>query len=253
MTRYSYSRVSCYGQCPYKYKLRYLDKLKTIPEQNADNALYLGLGVHKGIEMGNAEDGVDEYKSHYNVIGDANYNWIMQLQYQIPKVLEVLPPDGIHELEIKADGFIGYADYIVGDTLYDFKFSNNVDNYINSPQLSIYKHFIERTNPNIKINHLVYVFVPKVMIRQKLKQKPVAETLVEFRERLMEHLESTEVKLVEVPFNETAVHDFYDCMAYLDSEIVKYPKNPTNLCRWCDYKKYCESNGENCEELVLDF
>ena len=30
--RFSYSSVSMFNQCPYRWKLRYVDKLKTIPD-----------------------------------------------------------------------------------------------------------------------------------------------------------------------------------------------------------------------------
>lgn len=98
--RFSYSRVGCYGNCPFQYKLKYLDGLKTIPEQNPDNALYLGLALHKGIETGSVEEGIKEYKSHFNILSDENYNWIQQLEYQIPRVINLLPEGGEHELEI---------------------------------------------------------------------------------------------------------------------------------------------------------
>lgn len=239
--RFSYSRLGCFANCPYQYKLRYIDKVKTIPEQNADNALYLGLAVHKGIECG-LEAGIEEYKSHYNIITDAHINWIMQLEYQIPRVIELLPKGGEHELEINTDDFIGFIDYVHGDTLYDFKFSNNVDNYIKSPQLSIYKKKLEEVRPDIKINHLVYVFIPKVNIRQKLKAKP-PETIQEFRMRLREHLEGTEIKFVEVDYDETMVTQFDDSCQRLKT-VENFPKNKTKLCNWCSYQKYCESDGD---------
>ena len=46
MTRFSHSRVECATKCPYKYKLKYKDKLTTLPDQEPNNALYLGLGSH---------------------------------------------------------------------------------------------------------------------------------------------------------------------------------------------------------------
>ena len=238
--KFSYSRLNCFANCPYQYKLRYLDKLRTIPEQNADNALYLGLGVHKGIECG-LEEGIAEYKSHYNVLTDAHINWIMQLEYQIPRVIDLLPEGGEHELEVKTDEFVGYIDYVHGDTLYDFKFSNNVDNYIKSPQLSIYKYYLEKVRPDIKINHLKYVFIPKVNIRQKLKAKP-PETIQEFRNRLRDYLEGTEIKFVEVDFDETMVTQFQEACQRLKT-VENFPKNHTKLCNWCSYQKYCESDG----------
>lgn len=240
--RFSYSNISTFTQCPYRWKLQYVDKLKTIPETNEDNALWLGLGLHKGIETDSAELGVAEYKSHFNVITDDVINYAMQLEYQIPRAIDLLPKGGEHELEIKTDDFIGYIDYVHGDTLYDFKFSNNIDNYLTSPQLSIYKYYLELVRPDIKINHLKYMFVPKISIRQKMKAKP-PETIYEFRERLKEHLEASEIKVIEVNYDNATIPQFQQCCQHLKC-VKSFPKNPTRLCGWCPYKEYCESNGE---------
>lgn len=240
--RFSYSNISTFSQCPYRWKLQYLDKLKTIPETNADNPLWLGLGLHKGIETGSADLGVFEYQSHFNVLTDDVINYSMQLEYQIPRVINLLPEGGKHELEIKTDNFVGYIDYVFGDTLYDFKFSNNIDNYLHSPQLSIYKYYLESIRPDLKINHLKYVFVPKISIRQKHKAKP-PETLYEFRTRLLEHLEASEIKIIEVSYDHDSISQFKACCKILET-IKTFPKNPTKLCGWCPYQKYCESDGK---------
>ena len=247
--RFSYSNISTFSQCPYRWYLQYKERLKTLPETNADNALWLGLGLHKGIECG-VEAGIAEYKSHFNILTDEHINWITQLEYQIPRVIELLPEGGEHELEIKTDDFVGYIDYVCGDTLYDFKFSNNIDNYLTSPQLSIYKHYLEMVRPDIKINHLKYVFVPKIQIRQKFKAKP-PETIVEFRNRLQEHLDASEIKVIEVNFDGDSVTQFQSCCQYL-SVPRSYPKNPTRLCSWCPYQRYCESNGQEDWMIIKD-
>lgn len=239
--RFSYSNISTFSKCPYQWFLQYKERLKTLPETNADNALWLGLGLHKGIECG-VEAGIAEYKSHFNILTDEHLNYIMQLEYQIPRVIELLPEGGEHELEIKTDDFVGYIDYVCGDTLYDFKFSNNIDNYLKSPQLSIYKHYLELVRPDIKINHLKYIFVPKVQIRQRFKAKP-PETIMEFRARLQEHLDASEIKPIEVDYDVESVTQFQQCCQYLKT-VDEFPKNPTNLCKWCQYKDYCESDGE---------
>ena len=240
--RYSYSNISTFSQCPYRWKLQYVDRLKTIPDTNADCALWLGLGLHKGIETGSVEAGIEEYKSHFNILTDEHINWITQLEYQIPRVIELLPEGGEHELEIKNERFVGFIDYVCNDTLFDFKFSNNIDNYVKSPQLSIYKHYLELIRPDIKIKHLKYVFVPKISIRQKLKAKP-PETLMEFRQRLQEHLEASEIKIIEVPFDPDSITQFEDCCQRLDT-VKSFPKNETKLCQWCQFRQYCQSNGE---------
>lgn len=239
--RFSYSNISTFSQCPFRWKLQYKDRLKTIPECNADNALWLGLGLHKGIECG-VNAGIAEYKSHFNIITDDHINYIMQLEYQIPRVIDLLPEGGEHELKIETPDYVGFVDYVCGDTLYDFKFSNNIDNYINSPQLSIYKYYLEQVRPDIKINHLKYVFVPKIQIRQKHKAKP-PETLMEFRARLQEHLHASEIKVIEVNFDSDSITQFKECCKYL-SQCNNFPKNPTRLCNWCQFKQYCESDGK---------
>lgn len=239
--RFSYSNISTFGNCPYRWYLQYKAKLKTLPECNADNPLWLGLGLHKGIECG-VDAGIAEYKSHFNIITDEHLNWIEQLRYQIPRVIELLPEDGEHELEIKTDEFVGYIDYVCGNTLYDFKFSNNIDNYLKSPQLSIYKHYLELVRPDVKIEHIKFIFVPKISIRQKHKAKP-PETIMEFRTRLQEHLEASEIKVIEVNYDADSVTQFQECCQLLKT-VKEFPKNQTRLCNWCPYQKYCESDGE---------
>lgn len=235
--RYSYSNISTFASCPYKWKLQYKDHLKTIPETNADNPLWLGLGLHKGIEMWNVQAGIDEYKSHYNIITDDNVNWMMQLEYQLTKLLGIIPKGGQHEVEVKTDSFIGYIDYIVGDTIYDWKFSNNIDNYLSSPQLSIYRHYLSVVRPDIEINHIKFCFIPKINIRQKKN-----ETLFEFRQRLQDHLEASEIKIFEVDYNKDSITQFEDCCQRLNT-VKSFPKNETKLCNWCNFKQYCQSDG----------
>lgn len=38
----SHSRIEQFENCKFKYKLRYLDKIKTIPNDDPQNALFLG-------------------------------------------------------------------------------------------------------------------------------------------------------------------------------------------------------------------
>jgi hypothetical protein len=92
------------------------------------------------------------------------------------------------------------------------------------------------------VDHLKYVFVPKVNIRQKFKAKP-PETIVEFRNRLQEHLDASEIKIIEVNYDEDSITQFQQCCQYLKS-VEQFTKNPTKLCGWCQYQQYCESSGQ---------
>lgn len=235
---YSYSNISTFAQCPRKWKYQYVDKLKTIPDTDPGNALWCGLAIHKGIEEWSVQSGIDEYKSHYNIITDENINWMIQLEYQLTKLLDIIPKGGQHEVEVKTGRFIGYIDYIVGDEIWDWKFSNNIDNYLSSPQLSIYRHYLSVVRPDIKINHIKFCFIPKISIRQK-KDEPIFE----FRKRLQEHLEASEIKFVEVPYSEDSVTQFESACQTLD-HIENFPKNETRLCGWCQYEPLCK-RGED--------
>lgn len=249
--RFSYSRVGCFANCPYQYKLRYIDKLKTLPDQSPDNALYLGTAIHAAFESGILEDAIKSYRSNYYNLTDNNVNEEIKLEYLIPKVLELLP-EAECEVEIKTDDFVGYIDrleYLFTDeqgiahyTIWDYKYSNNIESYLASPQLSIYKYYFELTHPNTVVDHLKYVFIPKIRIRQKLKSKP-PETLQEFRARLLEHLEASEIKIIEVNYDEDSIAQFNQCCQHLKT-VKKFPKNPTKLCDWCAYQRYCESDGQ---------
>lgn len=249
--KFSYSRVGCFATCPYQYKLRYIDELKTIPDQSPDNALYLGTAIHLAFETGDVEKAIKSYRSNYNIITDAHINEEIKLRYLIPKVLDLLP-EAECEVEIKTDDFIGFIDrlvYLFTDEqgiahyeIWDYKYSNNIDYYLKSGQLHIYKYYFELTHPNTIIDALRYVFIPKIQIRQKHKAQP-PETIVEFRKRLQEHLEASEIKVIEVDFSKDSITNFHECCQYLKT-VDEFPKNPTRLCSWCQFQKYCESDGK---------
>ena len=45
---YSHSRLSCYEQCPQKYKLKYIDRVETEVEESIE--AFLGVRVHETLE-----------------------------------------------------------------------------------------------------------------------------------------------------------------------------------------------------------
>lgn len=245
--RFSHSRVNCFANCPYQFKLRYLEGLKTIPSQDADNALYLGTAIHEAFETGLVEKAIESYRSNYNMLNDSHINEEIKLEILIPKVLELLPP-ALCEVEIKTENFVGYIDRLVPTyvdengiehfEIWDYKYSNNVDHYLESPQLHLYKYYFEQTRPNTVVDKLVYVFVPKTRIRQKK-----TETIVQFRQRLIATLEELEPQLISVEYDNDMVTQFEECCQHLKG-VERFPKNPTRLCAWCEFQQYCESNGE---------
>lgn len=272
----SYSRISTHEKCPYQYKLRYVDKLKTLPTDDPQSPLILGHALHTGIEK-NVAAAVDEYYGAYPIIDDRHVTEAMKLEYLIPKVKAVLP-EGEHEVKIETDDFVGYIDLLVQAKLddihkevecdycknnlncehygtgycqngnfdkwydiYDFKYSNNVNSYMDSAQLHLYKYFFELTNPGKRIRNLYFVFVPKCNLRIKYKNKtnPRDETIYEFRNRCLEDLESKEIRVESVQYNPNKVIEYLTATKHC-IEDTEYIKNPTRLCDWCEYQLYCE-------------
>lgn len=258
----SYSRISTYENCPYQYKLRYVDKLKTLPTDDPQSPLVLGHALHTGIEK-DVTAAIEEYYGAYPIIDDRHVTEAMKLEYLIPKVKEKLsawPSNGQHEVKIETNDFIGFIDLLIpmgymsknspynsyGEDvdiydLFDFKYSNNVKGYLDSAQLHLYKYFFELTHPGKRIRDLYFVFVPKCNLRIKYKNKtnPRDETIYEFRNRCMEDLKNKEIKIEKVQYDPNKVIEYLTATKHC-VEDTEYIKNPTRLCDWCEYKAFCQ-------------
>lgn len=247
--RMSYSRVETFKQCPFKFKLGYVDGLKVLPDYDPNNALLIGTAFHTGIEQ-DVETAISEYYANYPIITDKHIEEAMKLEAVIKKARDVLPI-GEYEKKIevlKPFHFIGFTDLLVPVEdgvydLYDFKYSNNVERYMKSGQLHVYKWFFEKANPGNTIRRMYFVFGPKVAIRLKK-----TENLEDFRIRLRNELESKEIQVQEIEYNPEKVIEYMENVIEVTTAI-DYPKNPSRLCDWCDYQAYCESDGEDDSDI----
>ena len=236
----SYSRVSSFETCPYKWKLHYIDNLETIDKCDPTDALKLGTALHEGIEL-DAETAIKNYFMKYPVIDDRHENEAMKLRRLIPKAKELLPEGGEFEVKLECEDFKGFIDYLVpvGEEfdIYDFKYSNNVDRYLESGQLHVYKYFAEKLL-GIKIRNLYFLFVPKTMIRQKK-----TEELFQFRQRLEETLETMTPRVERVEYDPNKVIEFMTSTKHV-VEAEEYEKRESRLCDFCNYQNYCQKGDE---------
>ena len=249
-----YSAVSTFENCPYQYKLRYINKAEMLDDYEPADALKIGTALHRGIEV-DTSTAIQEYFNSYPVISDQHITEAIKLETMIPKVKEVIP-EGQHEVFFQYGAFKGTIDllvptedYEVNPTtdesgrvvpkveryydIYDFKYSNNVDRYMESSQLHVYKYFAEKAL-GIKIRRLYFVFVQKVQIRQKK-----TEDLNQFRLRLKNTLQDAQVQVKEVSYDANKVMDFMQNQVNILT-CTDYKKTPSRLCDWCEYKEYCE-------------
>lgn len=249
----SHSRIECFEGCPYRYDLRYNQGIKTIPPDNADNALFLGTALHTGLEKG-VDAAIQEYFMSYPIITDAHVNEAMKLEYIIPRA-KALIPDGEFEVKIEDEDFIGFIDLLAPSRteqklngehqvlpnvydLYDFKYSNNVSKYKGSPQLHLYKYFWEKNNPGKVIRNLYFLFVPKVNIKQKK-----TEDLFQFRKRVQEELQQVEPSVVPIEYDPEKVIQWM-CGVKHSMEATEFPKNKSWLCNYCEYNDYCQKGND---------
>lgn len=241
MMQVSHSRVDCFNQCPQKFKFRYVDKLKTLPDDKPDNALYLGTALHTGLEIG-VEAAIQQYYSNYPIITDEHINEAMKLEVMIPKAKQMVP-DGQNEVKIDDPDFVGLIDLLVpvgceGEItfydLYDFKYSNNKQNYLKSDQLHLYKYFFEKNNPQCVIRNMYFLMVPK----SKCKQIK-GEDLSSYRQRLPMDLKTLEPELVPIQYDPTKVIRFLlETKSMMEADT--YKKHEGFLCRYCEFFDYCK-------------
>lgn len=256
MTQYSYSRVSLFENCPYHFKLRYIDQLTEIPKLDADNPLIIGSALHKGIET-NVETALNEYFNSFPVLTNDIIHEAMKLEILIPKVKEFLEQfvgfEAIHEYKIDKPDYLGFVDLLLvspnkESMLLDFKYSNNIKNYLDSGQLHIYKHYLEQDGFNIK--RMGYLFIPKTNIKQKEN-----EDLFHFRKRLVDEVEKSKVSFVPIEYDEMEIIYFRNNIKKIESS-TEWPKNTSGNCFSCNPRfapNYLEAiqNEEGEIEMVL--
>lgn len=239
--QFSYSRVGTFEKCKYQFKLHYLEGLETIFNCDPTNALINGLALHKGMET-DVETAIDEFLNSYPVVTDELINESIKIRHWIPIVKSMIP-EGIHELKVETKDFLGFIDLLVKNEdetydLYDYKYSNNIDNYMESGQLHIYKDYVEEVY-KIKIRKLFFVFIPKTRIRQKK-----TETLYQFRKRLIDELNKMEVQVKEVKYDANKKIEFLETIQKIKSCENFDEKNETNLCDWCEFKALCKEGND---------
>ncbi len=230
--KWSYSRVETLKQCPYKFKLKYIDHLETLRNQDFNNPLYLGTCLHKTLET-DFETAKKEFYKNYYISNTLLENELIKIE-NIVKLIDL--PNGKHEILIEDDFYKGYIDFIDSENnLYDFKYSNNINNYLESGQLHIYKYFYEKIYGK-KINNLYYLFFPKTFIRQKK-----TETLEQYRVRLLETIQSLKVTKVKIEYDKEKVNEFFKTIENINKD---FPKQTNKYCEFCEYYNYCKK-GEN--------
>ena len=239
--QFSYSRVSTYERNPLEYKLRYLEGLTTLPRYDPEDPLIVGTAMHELIQKN--KDAIKQYLMSYPLVTDKHINEAIKLELLSKKALAVLPATGKYEVTLSNQDYIGFIDMLVKNEdgtfdIWDFKYSNSIENYMKSAQLHLYKYYLEQTGRKVK--HLRYLFIPKVRLKQKQ-----TESLYDFRQRLKRAINKDyQVTIKEVEYNPNKVIEWLASVKHA-LEAKEFPLNENDpFWRFSEFRDYVEK-GED--------
>ena len=267
LMQFSYSRVDLFKRCPYHFKLRYIDRLTELLNYEANSPLIVGHALHTGIEKGKKAM-LKEFYNAFPLVTNDVINEAIKLEHNLEKAEEWLSDfnnsfsftggyEFIHEYEINKPEFIGFVDLIVKRkgtndiAIIDFKYSNAIEKYKESPQLQIYKYYLEQEGYNVIA--MGYLFLPKTSIRQKKD-----EDLIQFRKRLnvtMRKLKTTCLKIE--PQEMEIIYFLNQCREIkeaIQEKTFNWIKNPNDECFACNPRfapEYLEQLRDDKGELIM--
>ncbi|MBN2603556.1 MAG: PD-(D/E)XK nuclease family protein [Candidatus Thermoplasmatota archaeon] len=250
MTVYSHSKLSCFEQCPYRYKLNYIDKVETEIEETIE--AFLGSRVHQTLEklyrdlmfekQNSLDDLIDilrkDWEKNWNdsiIIVKNEYvpeNYLKMAERYITdyykryhpfkkdktialeqRILINLDEEGYYKLQ-------GYIDRLseVKDGFYeihDYKTNSRLPlpEYIqNDRQLALYSIGVLDSYPDAKDVRLIWHFLKF--------DKEVDSTRTSDE---LEELKKSTIQLIDS----------------IESEKV-FLTNPSGLCSWCEFHDICK-------------
>ena len=227
--QFSYSKISTYKQCPYKFKLLYIDK---IGKPVVNEALIKGSKIHSLLE--NYEYVINQYTENPQNAGngkDVEYLNIVLTFSKSDIGHDILNKQSIREHCVKFDEnlnandslskketyLIGYIDRINLSNeieLIDYKTGKYKDpKFQDFEQLSIYGLYIFSKYPSINEIKLRYVYVEHCRENSKLITR--ADSAI-IKQLLVNDL--NEIK-----------------------NAVQYPRKIQKLCDWCEFVNFCKS------------
>jgi RecB family exonuclease len=249
MTIYSYSKLRCYEQCPQKYKLKYIDKIKIDMKENVE--LFLGGRVHETLKKlyqdvrhqkkTMPEELIDFLRTDWHkkwndsiVIVRKKYGWEDYLRkaerYITDYCLRYKPFNRSRTIALEKRIFIdlddsgdyklcGYIDRVAKTKdgwyeIHDYKTSSHfptAEDIQNDWQLALYAMIVKLRYPYIRHIKLIWHFLK---FDKEIQSSWTDEELDQLKQdmiRLINIIESTE----------------------------EFSANPSRLCNWCEFKTIC--------------
>ncbi len=253
MAIYSHSKLSTFEQCKFKYKLRYIDKIKPTIERSIE--AHLGTCVHDSLEWLYREvlngktpelDGLiekytnkwqEEYKETFLIVRKENepeYYFNLGIKFLVDYHLKNKPfDDGTLETEKRVwvtlhpgsrHKIIGYIDRLVYNKekdeyeIHDYKTSGTIppqEKLEKDRQLALYSIAIKETYGKGKPILLTWHYL--------------SQNMQVFSRRTDEQLDNLKNEIL------TLIEEI--------EQTKEFPTNESPLCQWCEYKSMCPVFG----------
>lgn len=231
---YSFSQNRLYGDCPRKYKYRYIDGIKEPTNEN----LELGSAVHKVFELFWAQycpkdEPIEEYTTALKTI--EKYKGAIYLRHLLTEFSELSAgkPDFnlAREFKIERDDFVSVIDlvhnyapaphnYVLADYKVTKKPKQELTMYTEG-QLLVYKYFFCKEHPEVNPDDVLvqYINIYPYLTNQILNPTKTVNISLSTCENLIESMMKTKDNILRGDF----------------------PKKKT-WCNWCFYRDICETD-----------
>lgn len=234
--RYSYTFVNMFNQCRMKWYFRYRLEPELEEDYRPNNPLNLGILLEDIVKAG-LEKAEHTYYMKYPIINDNHITEVMKAEHFAHQIKEFIPQGGEFEYHLQTDDFTGYIDYVVKledgtYAIYDFKYSNYPETYLDSMQVHLYKYYFEMLTGN-KVSELAYILAPKIYLQQKDN-----ETIIEYRNRVKDKLNTMSIDVHYVDFDIDKINEFDRIVYEIENASSLYTTRGDH-CSYCEYSKIC--------------
>jgi len=246
---FSHSRLSCYEQCPQKYKMKYVDRVETEVEESIE--AFLGVRVHETLEKLYRDLGYQKVNTLDELLDFFHSEWKKNWYDSIVIVKEEYGPENYLKMGERfiTDYYNKYKPFDQGRTISleerilvnldnsgDYKLQGFIDRvmeseegyyevhdyktnsrlplpeYIeNDRQLALYAIGIKERYPDVKDVRLIWHFLA---FDKEIDSTRTGEELEELKKSVIELIDRIE-------------------------SDEKYPAKTSLLCDWCEFKPIC--------------
>lgn len=249
MTVYSHSRLSCYEQCPQRFKFQYIDKIETEEEETIE--AFLGTRVHEALEKLYRDVQHQKENTLKELLAFVEDQWNANWDDDIVIVRKEYEPDNYLKMARKyiTDYYRRYTPFTQGKTIaleqliqitldddgdyrlrgfidrltetrdgfyeiHDYKTNSRLPlpEYLRTDrQLALYMIGVQNQYPDVKDVQLIWHFLK---FDKEINSTRTQEELAELKQntiQLIDHIEGD----------------------------LEYKAHPSSLCDWCEFQSVC--------------